>query len=213
MIEAIREMKKGETMNDVQRAIRLQFAADRKRLNAPHYDEIRADCDLREASALENQARGMLMPREALQKGAGGEIVPPASLGAPGLENALQSPDNLALEATVQRADLADAAGVFELALQAAESTKAKTATEQMLSHQLAAAHKHMMRLLADSKKEKDQSERCRLISTAARLMDAFSRGASTLQRLQTGASQVVQVQHVQVNGQAIIGNPRGGHA
>ena len=204
--------QKGKSMNDTQRAIRLQFASDRKRLNVPTYDAIRADCDLREAKALENEARAMLKPREALQKGAGGEVVPPARLGAPGLENALQSPDNLALEATIQRADLADAAGVFELALQAAESTKARTATEQMLSHQLAAAHKHMMRLLADSRREKDRVERCRLINTASRLMDAFSRGAGTLQRLQTGASQVVQVQHVQVNGQAIIGNPRGGH-
>jgi hypothetical protein len=41
--------------------------------------------------------------------------------------------------------------------------------------------------------------------------MDAFAKAALTLQRLQTGASQVVQVQHVQVNGgQAVIGNLAG---
>jgi hypothetical protein len=40
--------------------------------------------------------------------------------------------------------------------------------------------------------------------------MDAFSRGAATLQRLQNGGNQIVTVQHVQVNGQAIIG--MGGH-
>ena len=38
--------------------------------------------------------------------------------------------------------------------------------------------------------------------------MEAFCKGALTLQKLQMGASQIVTVQHVQINGgQAIIGN------
>lgn len=40
--------------------------------------------------------------------------------------------------------------------------------------------------------------------------MDAFSRSVSTLQRLQMGASQVVQIQHVQVIGHAVV-NQAGG--
>jgi hypothetical protein len=38
------------------------------------------------------------------------------------------------------------------------------------------------------------------MATTASKLMDAFSRATNALQRLQTGSSQVVTVQHVQIN-------------
>ena len=103
---------------------------------------------------------------------------------------------------------------MFELAIEAAESSKAKGAVQQMICHQMAAAHKHAMRLLGESEKERDSIEKCRMATTAGKLMDAFSRAAVALQRLQTGSSQVVTVQHVQINGgqTAIVGNFRGGN-
>jgi len=41
-------------------------------------------------------------------------------------------------------------------------------------------------------------------------LMDAFSRSALTLQRLQGSGGQTIQVQYVQVNGQAMVGQVGG---
>ena len=192
--------------------LRLREKAARKRLNVS-YDPIRADFDLNEADSMDRQATALITPAQRLQEGAGGEIVPPMSLGLPGLENALQRPNTLSLEASIQRTDLADKAGVFELAIEAAESAKAKGAVQQMICHQMAAAHKHAMRLLGESEKERDSIEKCRMATTASKLMDAFSRAAVSLQRLQTGSSQTVTVQHVQINGgqTAIVGNFRGG--
>ena len=196
-------------------AIRLRQAAQRKRLHAPAYDPIRQSCDIGEANALEHQANSLLTPTEPLKTGLGGEISPPMTLGMAGLEDALQRPDMLSLEATIQRTELADKAGVFELAIEAAESSKAEGAIQKMICHQMAAAHRHAMRLLAESEAQRDTVEKCRMATTASKLMDAFSRAATALQRLQTGSSQVVTVQHVQINGgqTAIVGNFRGANA
>ena len=193
-------------------AIHLRQAAQRKRLLAPAYDPIRQSCDIGEANTLERQANGLLAPSEPLKTGSGGEIRPPMTLGMAGLEEALQRPDMLSLEATIQRTDLADKAGVFELAIEAAESSKAEGAVQKMICHQMAAAHRHAMWLLAESEAQRDSVEKCRMATTASKLMDAFSRAATALQRLQTGSSQVVTVQHVQINGgqTAIVGNFRG---
>ena len=93
------------------------------------------------------------------------------------------------------------------MAIETAESTKAKGSVQKMITHQLAAAHHHAMRLLGEADKQKDPLIKCKLMNTSTRLMEAFSKGAVTLQKLQTGANQIVTVQHVSVNGgQAIIG-------
>ena len=157
--------------------LRLREKAVRKRLNVS-YDPIRADFDLNEADSMDRQAMALLTPAKPLQEGAGGEIVPPTTLGLPGLEYALQRPNMLSVEASIQRTELADKAGVFELAIEAAESSKAKGAVQKMLTHQMAAAHKHAMRLLGESEKERDSIEKCRMATTASKLMDAFSRAA-----------------------------------
>ena len=187
------------------KAVKLKHSAEKIRLLAPEYDPIRQDMAHQEAKDLERQAFTLLKSPETLAKGLGGEIIPPTTKGMPGLEEALKSPDLMNLEATIQRTLLADQAGVFDLALDAAESIKAKDAVQQMLSHQMAAAHRHAMRLLAESEKEREAEYACKKALTASKLIDAFTKAAQTLQRLQTGANQIVTVQHVQVNGQAFI--------
>jgi hypothetical protein len=127
-----------------------------------------------------------------------------------GLELALKEPDLLDAEVTIKRTDLAEKAGVFEMAIEASESVKAKNSIQRMQAHQLALAHKYAMELMADASKQRDPFFKVKLMNCSARLMEAYSKGALALQRLQSGASQVVQVQHVQVNGQAVIGNVGG---
>ena len=116
----------------------------------------------------------------------------------------------LDVEVTIQRTQLADRAGVFEMAIEASESVRAKNSIQRMQAHQLALAHKYAMDLMADASKQRDPIIKVKLINCSARLMEAYSKGALALQRLQQGVNQIVQVQHVQVNGQAVIGNVGG---
>jgi hypothetical protein len=48
---------------------------------------------------------------------------------------------------------------------------------------------------------KRDPIFKVKLMNCSARLMETYRKGALALQRLQSGASQVVQVQHVQING------------
>jgi hypothetical protein len=194
-------------MGQVSQALKMQREAQRKRLLAPENDPIWREFDLRCATDLERQSIELLKPQEPLKTGAGGEIIPPPSSNLPGLEMVLQEPDLLNLSASNQRADLIEKAGVLELALETSHLVKAKGPIQKMLTHQLAAAHKRALELMAESAQSKDAEVACKKAKVAAKMMDAFSRAALTLERLQTGASQVVTVQHLQVNGQAVIGN------
>jgi len=191
----------------VAQAIKLRQNAKQKMLLANSKDPVRAQFDACVAEGMVAESTALLCPAEPLQKGTGGEIVPPYTLGLSGLEFALKEPDLLDAEVTIKRTDLADKAGVFEMAIEASESVKAKNSIQRMQAHQLALAHKYAMELMADASKQKNPIFKVKLMNCSARLMEAYSKGAIALQRLQSGASQVVQVQHVQVNGQAVIGN------
>jgi hypothetical protein len=143
-------------MGQVSQALKMQREAQRKRLLAPENDPIWREFDLRCATDLERQSAELLKPLEALKTGAGGEIIPPLSSNLPGLEMVLQEPDLLNLSASNQRADLIEKAGVLELALETSHLVKAKGPIQKMLTHQLAAAHKRALELMAESAQSKD---------------------------------------------------------
>ena len=191
-------------------AIKLREQSHRKRATASTTDPIRRDCDLGEADDLASQSMALMTPSKPPKTGLGGEMIPTIDQGLPGLELALREPDLLDVEVTIQRTQLADRAGVFEMAIEASESVRAKNSIQRMQAHQLALAHKYAMDLMADASKQRDPIIKVKLINCSARLMDAYSKGALALQRLQLGVNQIVQVQHVQVNGQAVIGNVGG---
>ena len=194
----------------VKLAIKLKEQSHRKTANASKTDPLRRQFDLGEARLLKEESTDLLTPSEPLLYGLGGEIVPPYALGLGGLELALKEPDLLDAEVTIKRTDLAEKAGVFEMAIEASESVNAKNSIQRMQAHQLALAHKYAMELMADASKQRDPIFKVKLMNCSARLMETYSKGALALQRLQSGASQVVQVQHVQINGQAVIGNVGG---
>ena len=191
-------------------AIKLQEQSLRKKVLASTTDAVRRKCDLAEADDLARQAVALITPPRPLQASLAGEVIPTIDQGLPGLELALREPDLLDVEVTIQRTQLADRAGVFEMAIEASESVRAKNSIQRMQAHQLALAHKYAMDLMADASKQRDPIIKVKLINCSARLMDAYSKGALALQRLQLGVNQIVQVQHVQVNGQAVIGNVGG---
>ena len=191
-------------------AVKFREQSLRKRVAASTTDPIRRACDLGESDDLASQSMALMTPSSPLKTSFGGEVIPTVDQGLPGLELALKEPDLLDVEVTIQRTQLADRAGVFEMAIEASESVRAKNSIQRMQAHQLALAHKYAMELMADASKQRDPIIKVKLINCSARLMDAYSKGALALQRLQQGANQIVQVQHVQVNGQAVIGNVGG---
>ena len=125
------------------------------------------------------------------------------------------------MDASLARLELARAAGVSSLALEAAEGIAPRDALERSWRTELAAAHAMAMRLAAKADQQLGQVvdwqiqarqqvraiEAARLAGAAARMMDAFQKGALALDRLRHGGRQVVTVRRVQVNegGQAIV--------
>jgi len=166
--------------------------------------------DLRHADLMDYDADRILVLANPPVKGVGGELAPS---NVPGQAHAVQHPDQVSLEASVERVGLADRCGVFNLGLDAAETVGASNALEQMLTHQMAAAHKAAMDLLAKASQHRDSVEAARLTNASSRLMSVYQHGMLTLNRLRTGGKQTVTVQHVNVGagGQAVIGNVQTG--
>lgn len=170
--------------------------------------------------------------------GAGGEVARAnplpegANVARPGngrlvIQDTLaEGATRIAEDASIRRTDLllAPSFNAVALGLDTAQSVNAANSVEKMICHQMAVAHEASLRLLdralsyeagGRSMREGDSVEACRLSNSAARLLSAFNDAALTLQKLRTGGSQTVTVQHVTVapGGQAVIGNVRaGGH-
>jgi len=85
----------------VAQAIKLRQSAKQKVLLANSKDPVRAQFDVGVAEGMVAESTALLCPAEPLQTGAGGEIVPPYSLGLFGLELALKEPDLLDAEVTI----------------------------------------------------------------------------------------------------------------
>jgi hypothetical protein len=198
----------GPDMEEVRKSLKMQREAQRRRALAPDNDPFRRSFDLQWADGLEVDAQALLTPDQPLVLGAGGEIVPPASMGLQGLESIIGGADLLNLGASRQRTELIDKAGVLELALETANQQDVKGPVQKMIAHQLAAAHKRGIELMAESAQAKDPDISIKKARASARLMDAFSRSALTLQRLQSGGGQTIQVQYMQVN--SMVGDASG---
>jgi hypothetical protein len=195
-------------MGDVRTALKMQRDAQRRRALAPEYDPVRRDFDLELADEMELEAQGLLTPCKPLQTGLGGEIIPPIDHGLPGLELALKKPDLLNLGASEQRANLLERNGVLELGIETAHDAQANGSTQKMISHQMAAMHARAMTLIAESEECRDPDIAIKKARASARMVDAFSRAALTLDRLQRGGGQTIQVQYLQVN--AMVGDASG---
>ena len=195
-------------MENVRAALKMQRDAQRRRALAPDYDPVRRDFDFRLADEMDREAQALLTPTKPLQMGLGGEIVPPVADGLPGLESTLKEPDLLNLGASSQRAQLLESNGVLELGIETAQDAQAEGAVQKMISHQMAALHQRAMTMLAESEGCRDPDIAIKKARAAARMVDAFSRSALTLQRLQNGIGQTIQVQYMQVN--TMVGDASG---
>jgi hypothetical protein len=114
---------------------------------------------------------------------------------------------------------LADKADVLQLGLDAAASIQASNSLEKMLAHQMAAAHRAALELQAEARDllraykrggyahQQLSIEARRLMNAAARMMDAYQHGLLTLQKIRSGGTQHIVVQHINVGngGQAMV--------
>lgn len=126
----------------------------------------------------------------------------------------------IAEDASLARTDLLlqPSFNAVAMGIDAAQSVGAQNSLEKMLAHQMAVAHEATMRLMDRAlsfEARHDSVEACRLANTAARLMSVYQDGLMTLQRLRTGGTQTVTVQHVKLEAgaQAVIGNVAAGGA
>ena len=117
----------------------------------------------------------------------------------------MKAPNKVDLNASIDRMEMLKDNNLLDLGLSTAHDVNASNGVQQMLAHQLSAAHKYAMECLKNSETYKDPVVKVKFVNLSVRLMEAFSRGALTLQRLQNGNTQNVTVQHVNVEGQAVI--------
>ncbi|MBK6471587.1 MAG: hypothetical protein IPF94_12925 [Betaproteobacteria bacterium] len=199
----------------------LTEAAMRKRREARYERDFKTGAPL--APMFERQAAELLKLETPPDVGPGGEVVNEqvAGLGQKRWnirETLREGADRIAEDASLRRTDLLmqPSFNVVAMGIDAAEAIGASNSLEKMLAHQMAVAHEGTMRLMDRAlsfESSQDAVESCRLANTAARLMGVFQDGLLTLQRLRTGGSQTVTVQHVNVQSgaQAVIGMATGG--
>ena len=195
----------------------LTEAAMHKRREARYERDFKTGAPL--APMFERQAAELLKLEMPPDVGAGGEVVNEqvAGLGQKRWnirETLREGADRIAEDASLRRTDLLmqPSFNVVAMGIDAAEAIGAGNSLEKMLAHQMAVAHETTMRLMAQALSFESQQESlkaCRLANTAARLMGVYQDGLLTLQRLRTGGSQTVTVQHINVQsgGQAVIGD------
>lgn len=141
---------------------------------------------------------------------AGGELAEPSAESATTLTSSI-----VALEASNERIHLLSALGydIAALALDTAESAGAVGSIEQMLAHQVAAAHHQMMSMLTKASVEPNPTLQMQYSALAAKWMSASNNVALTLKKLKANGEQRITIQHVNVSdgGQAVIGDVRAG--
>jgi hypothetical protein len=96
------------------------------------------------------EADQMLKPPSGLTKAAG-EVVDLGDLGFTSgyLADTLDHPNMISVDAFEQRMNLAAEPSVLQAAVDASESAQAGNSLEKLLCHQMAAAHRAAMRLVA----------------------------------------------------------------
>ena len=171
----------------------------------PSNDPVRYAVDASVALINRQEAIDSLTLPSPLKKGVGNELIQADADASMGVNDALKAPNKVELNASIDRMEMLKDINLLDLGLSTAHDVNASNAVQQMLAHQLSAAHKYAMECLKNSELYKDPTVKVKFCNLSVRLMEAFSRGALTLQRLQNGNTQNVTVQHVKVEGQAVI--------
>lgn len=160
------------------------------------------------------------------QVGNGGEMVPVGEScdALPGLvETVRQNPSLVTASASTKRLELAADAGALDMAVDAAETLRARSSLEKMLAHQLATSHALAMTFAAKAqhfaghvaswnsapRQQAQSQEAARMAQASARMMQTFQQGLLTLQQVRGGpslrAGSVRQHVEVRTGGKAVV--------
>jgi len=190
------------------------------------FDATGARFERREADALDAEADAILTLPTKPTIGAGGELQlsRDEAFDLPGLACTVEAPDMTTAEASRDRLQLTADARCLALAVDLADTFRARDSMAKALAHQAASGHQLALRFAATANAWLDRAqpdspfggngqkaaalvEAQRAGNAAARLMAASGDAALALQRLRTGGRQVVTVQHVTVGdgGQAVV--------
>ncbi|HME20447.1 MAG TPA: hypothetical protein VKI44_03655 [Acetobacteraceae bacterium] len=205
-------------------AVKMQFEAQKHRLVADHLeaqgDMVGPRYERAEAERLEGIADLALDPlmhtTGPVTAGNGGEVAIGTSRY---VDTVRERPDMLAIDASQQRMSLADKANALTLGIDAAATIQPKNSLEKMLAHEMAAAHALAMELQAEGREllrvykrtghihQHVSIEAGRLFNASARMMTVFQDGLLTLQKIRSGGTQHVVVQHINVGdgGRAVV--------
>ena len=174
------------------------------------------------AECLEKEAADLIRVDNPREVGPGGELIPAKNEIAPSKDtevmgrDTLKEPSQINQEASIKRLDYLAKAGIYETALDIAESIIPQNSLERMLAHQMALAHDMSFKLSNMATNQNDPVEITRLANASARQMETYQKAMLTLQKIRCGGKQTVVVQHVTVKdgGQAVVtGKMKGGLA
>ncbi len=164
-------------------------------------NESSASWNVQAAVAIRDNGNRLASTTEVAQ----GEAVPASGY----LKDTLVDPDLVAVESSYARGRLLQANDVVALGIDVSNTAQARNTHEKLLSHQIAVAHKVALEQAALADRTNDPALAIKRLQVSARMMATSQQAMLTLQKLKTGGSQIVVVQHVTVsgNGQAVIGN------
>ena len=155
------------------------------------------------AARIRNHGNRLALLTEVAQ----GEAVPASGY----LKDTLVDPDLVAVESSYARGRLLHVNDAVALGLDVSNTAQAGNTHEKLLAHQIAVAHKVALEQTAAANWDStnDPAMAMKRLQIAARMMATSQQAMLTLQKLKTGGSQTVVVQHVTVSGnaQAVIGN------
>jgi len=182
-------------------------------------DRVTALCAHEKAKALSIEAEALRSTELSHTIGAGGEVHHHSlNLPHPNTKIAadtLLHPNSVNIGASAERLCLLEAAGVSQLAVDAAETISAANSLEKMLAHQLALCHDTAFKTMHQASERPDNvPDQTRLINSATRLLKCYQDGLLALHKIRSGNRQTMVVQHVNVSdgGQAVVTGEAGHH-
>lgn len=174
----------------------------------------RAAGELEQARVLDSQAQWHHEASDAV-RGHGNQLARQSVIAqteaipsAPGyLKDTLSDPDLAAVESSETRGRLLKMNDVVALGVDISNTVKAANTAEKLVAHEIAVAHKVAMEQAMRASHESDPSIEIKRLQISARMMTVAQQGLLALQKLRTGGTQNVVVQHVhvQAGGQAVV--------
>ena len=125
------------------------------------------------------------------------------------LKDTLIDPDLVAIEASEARGHLLKMNDALSLGVDLSNTVQAANTAEKLISHEIAVAHKVAMEQAMRASHESDPVLEVKRLQVSARMMNVAQNGLLALQRIKSGGTQnmIVQHVHVEAGGQAVVGS------